>query len=146
MSLFFILPWFALLYISSKSRSHLLFFFVLCQFAFVGLGLSLFPYLGKEYLNTTFSTFNLSSIDERDFAIASSLLLVCSFIVVVFSSLLMCASIKKRNSSKNYFKQIAKKHSLSGLTEKEWRLLGQAGYFSLKQENYDPKNIVPENI
>ncbi len=95
MSLLFLLPWCALLYFSSKVKSHFLFFFVACQFIFVGLGLSIFPYLGWDYLNTVFPSFIFTDMSEGDFNFASLILLVSTFIVVFLCALLIPSSLKK---------------------------------------------------
>ncbi|RJQ28471.1 hypothetical protein C4565_03585 [Candidatus Parcubacteria bacterium] len=95
MSLFFLLPWGILLYFASNVKSHFLFFFVTCQFVFVGFGLSLFPYLGLDYLNTVFPSFIFTGISERDFNFASIVLLVCTFVVVSLCALLISLSLKK---------------------------------------------------
>jgi len=102
MSLLFLLPWGALLYFSSKVKSHFLFFFVACQFIFVGLGLSLFPYLGWNYLTTVFPSFILTDISEGDFNFASTILLVSTFIVVFLCALLIPSSLKKPVCSPSY--------------------------------------------
>lgn len=84
MSLIFLLPWFLLLYLSSKAKGYFLFYFVLFQFIFVGFGLSLFPVLGFGYLEKVFSAFDFSTLSAGDFNAASVVVLSGVAVTVLF--------------------------------------------------------------
>jgi hypothetical protein len=85
MTLLFLIPWIAILYIASRLKGTLLFYFILFQFVFVGTGLALFPALDPGYIETTFPSFDLSSLSATDYNVASMLVLsgcvslVCSY-------------------------------------------------------------------
>ena len=75
MSLLFLIPWVVLLYFSSKLKGFFLFYFVLFQFIFIGVGLAVFPLLGSDYLQNTFASFDFSNLSVEDFNIASAVVL-----------------------------------------------------------------------
>jgi len=75
MSLLFFIPWLGILYFTSKLKGTLLYYFVLFQFIFVGIGLAVFPFLGTDYLHNTFVSFDISNISAEDFNIASVIVL-----------------------------------------------------------------------
>ncbi|ABC78479.1 hypothetical protein [Syntrophus aciditrophicus] len=105
MSLMFLLPWCVLLYFSSKVNGYFLFFFVLFQFIFIGIGLCIFPYLGSEYISNTFTSFNLSSINDSDFKFANYLLLICNTVVVLFFTLMTLISTRKGRQIEKHAKR-----------------------------------------
>ena len=82
MTFAFVCVWGILLHVSWKSRDSFLFFFTATQFVFVGLGLVLFPMLGREVLKESFSSFDFSTIDNRDFELASITILLGVAVVV----------------------------------------------------------------
>lgn len=97
MSLFFLIPWMFLLVYSYRFKSTFLFYFVLFQFVFVGFGLSIFPFLGFDYLKEQFSSFDFSNLAIGDFNYASVIVIIGVLSVVLFYSLIMGALFNKES-------------------------------------------------
>ena len=80
--------WMVIMFLASRSKNQFLIFFVVCQFVFIGMGLLVFQYVGKEYIQTTFSGFNFATINDDDFIKASFILLSGVFTATVTTLLL----------------------------------------------------------
>jgi hypothetical protein len=72
----YILAWAITLWIASRSASRFLFFFVICQFLFVGLGLTLFPLVGLSRVVQSFPAFRIENLGVGDFSFANLLVLL----------------------------------------------------------------------
>ena len=101
MSILFLLPWIVILYFSSKQKGVFLYYFVLFQFIFIGVGLAVFPFLGFDYLSVTFSSFNFCDLSENDFNFAS-LMVLSGVTSLVFFYTLLSQSIF-RTKKKEYY-------------------------------------------
>ncbi|MEK7945087.1 hypothetical protein WKR98_10030 [Pigmentiphaga sp. YJ18] len=98
MTLFYAIAWAALLWIALRSRSRYLFFFVVCQFVFVGLGLTIFPFFGLDKLAESFSTFRVELLSEGDFYKANAIVLVGSWVAVILNRLLRQPDLSTMNA------------------------------------------------
>lgn len=98
LGLVFLLAWIFLLILLHGARSSLLYFFVLCQFVFVGFGLCLFPLLGFDYLNGVFPSFELYKLSEMDFHYANAVVIASTICTVAVGYSFFVVSTVKRTT------------------------------------------------
>ena len=90
------LLWLILIYITKHQRDAFLMFFVFTQFLFVAFGLILFPMLGQDFLTSYFSAFNLSNINEYDFAYANLVIFTGTTTTLGVYTMLGSNGVRKR--------------------------------------------------